>query len=144
MSSAVASPVAADCVHGLPTTQCRYCQMVTFLLVRQKLREDGLPFLLGDVCTIILSKLPHNTPPVKDGTWRLKDCGPRARISLKDQLPFGAICGVEFRTPYVAGVFGRMLYCTSHAIKMGCCGYWTCGKHMKRENIDVKKFNRRK
>jgi hypothetical protein len=129
-----------DCRHQRPINRCPTCIMRNFLLIRNHLAKQGYPFLVRDVCTIIMSKLPPYRVPPKGIAYRLRDCGRSCRVPFypnRSAMSSDAICGMEDQSPFIDEY---VLYCTQKAITPGACGTWTCIDHCKRHKIIIDKL----
>jgi hypothetical protein len=128
-----------DCRHQRPINRCPTCIMINFLLIRNHVATDGWPFLIRDVCRIIMSKLPPYKIPPKETAYRLRDCGNNCRVRVYPNgsgTPNHAICGIEFKSAFSVD---DVLYCTRSAVKAGRCGAWTCSAHAQRDKIIIDK-----
>lgn len=124
-----------DCLHNRPINRCPPCQMLTFLIIRRQLHRDGFPFLIRDVCQLILKRLPPYTNPPKGAAWRLRDCGKHYRPKIypnRGPVP-NAICGFELVTTELPN---QILYCMCYAVVANSkCGTWACNRHSRRQTI---------
>lgn len=125
-----------DCRHHRPMSRCPPCQMLTFLLIRRQLHhEQNWPFLIRDVCQLILKSLPAYTNPPKGAAWPLRDCGKHCRMKVYANRgpPPNAVCGFEF---VIRELPNQMLYCNREAIAPNSkCGTWSCDRHARRQTI---------
>lgn len=128
-----------DCRHRRPINRCPSCQMINFLIVRKQLNREGWPFLIRDVCILILARLPAYTPTPKGAAWRLRDCGKRSRMKAYPNRdpPSDSICGFEF---IIKELPNQVLYCNQPAtVVNGKYDTWTCNRHYRRQTILVGK-----